>query len=134
MADVVRLALPIHPNTPAGRAAYNAQIAQWDNDYPGQLVSELRPYPLSPGTAPVASGECWKCSMIRHMSPNCDSPNQVPAFKGCWRSIAATIKHSCPPTTTRNVNYVATNLWVTKEEYDQQVIMDFLAEQGKGPG
>lgn len=134
MADVVRLALPIHPNTPAGRAAYNAQIAQWDNNYPGQLVSELRPYPLSPGTAPVASGECWKCGMIGHMSPNCDSPNQVPAFEERWRSIAATIKRSCPPTTTRNVNYVATNPWVTKEEYDQQVIADFLAEQGKGPG
>ena len=41
MADVIWLALPIHPNTPAGRALYNTQIAQWDINHPGQLVSEL---------------------------------------------------------------------------------------------
>jgi hypothetical protein len=134
MADIIRLALPIHPNTPAGRALYNTQIAQWNSDHPGQLVSELRPYPLSPGTAPIMSGECWKCGMIGHMSPNCDSLSPVPAFEGRWRSIAATIKRSCPPTATRNVNYVGTNPWITKEEYDQQVIADFLAEQGKGSG
>ncbi|KAF8218831.1 hypothetical protein L208DRAFT_1039146, partial [Tricholoma matsutake] len=69
MADIVWLALLIHPNTPAGQAAYNAQIAQWDNNYPGQLVSELCLYPLSPGMAPIASGECWKCGMVGHMSP-----------------------------------------------------------------
>jgi hypothetical protein len=72
--------------------------------------------------------------MIGHMSPNCDSPNPVSALKGHWRSIAATIKRNCPPTMTRNINCIATNPWTTKEEYDQQVIADFLAEQGKGSG
>jgi hypothetical protein len=45
MNDVIRLALPIHPNTPAGQVVYNAQIAQWNTLYAGQQVNETRPYP-----------------------------------------------------------------------------------------
>ncbi|KAF8229587.1 hypothetical protein L208DRAFT_1285833, partial [Tricholoma matsutake] len=132
--DVVWLALPIHPNTPARRTLYNTQISQWNINHPRQLVSEQCLYPLSPSTAPVTSRECWKCSMVGHLSPNCDSPHQIPAYDRWWRSIVAMIKHSCPPTMTKEVNYFSTNPWVTKEEYNQKVIADFLAEQGKESG
>jgi hypothetical protein len=63
MDNIIQCALPIHPNTPAGQALYNAQIVQWNTKYAGHQVSEIQPYPLSPGTAPVASGECWKCGI-----------------------------------------------------------------------
>lgn len=134
MNDVIRFALLIHPNNPAGWALYNAQITQWNNENPGQYVSEMRPYPLSPGTTPVASGECWKCGMLGHRNANCESTNPVPVLEGRWRSIAVSIKCSCPLTTTENVNYINTaSPWASKE-YDQQVIAEFLASQGKEQG
>lgn len=132
MDDVIRRALPIHPNTPAGRALYNAQIIQWNTQYTGQQVSEIRPYPLSPGTTPVASGECWKCGMLGHMGPGCENPIPIPGFESRWRSIAASIKRSCPPTTMGNINFVnEVSQWTSREEYDQQVIANYLASQGK---
>jgi hypothetical protein len=135
MNDVIRLALPIHPNTPAGWASYNAQITRWNTEYAGQHVSETRPYPLSPGTMPVASGECWRCGTPGHMGPSCNSSTQIPGLEGRWRSIAASIKRSCPPTTTRNVNFInETSAWTSREEYDQQVIANYLASQGKEQG
>jgi hypothetical protein len=135
MADVIRLALPIHPNTPAGRASYNTQIAQWNANNPRQILTELQPHPLSPGTSPVASGECWKCGTLGHMGPNCDNPNQVPQLEYRWRSIAATIKRSSNAPTTESVNFVSTSeAWSAGEEYDQQVIANFFANQGKEQG
>jgi hypothetical protein len=135
MEDIIHRALPIHPNTPAGRALYNTQINQWNIDNPGQYVSETRPYPLSPGTTPVASGECWKCGMLRHTGPNCQNPNPIPAIEGQWRSIAGTIKCACTPAVTSNINYVGNDSsWATKEDYDQHIIAEFLASQGKEQG
>jgi hypothetical protein len=135
MADVVWLMLPIHPNTPAGQTLYNTQITQWNIDNPGLYVSKMQPYPLSPGTAPIMSGECWKCGMIGHTSPSCLSPSPIPALEGCWRSIAGTIKHSCPPTAMLNINYINNKSpWTMKEEHNHQIIADFLDSQGKGQG
>jgi hypothetical protein len=135
MEDVTRLALVIQPDTPAGRTAYNAQIAEWNTNNPRQFVNELRPYPLTPGTSPVASGECWKCGHPGHLGPNCNVGNQVPALEQRWRAIAATIRRDSNATTVENVNYVTTNeAWLSREEYDQQVIANFLANQGKEQG
>jgi hypothetical protein len=132
MDDVIRRALPIHPNTPAGRALYNAQIIQWNTEHAGQQASEIRPYPLSPGTAPVASGECWKCGMIGHMGPGCENPTPLPGVESRWRSIATSIKRSCPPTTMGNINFVnEVSQWTSREEYDQEVMANYLASQGK---
>ena len=133
----VWLALPIQPNTPVGWAAYDRQIVDWNSANPGQTVSEFRPYPLVLGTNPVASDECWKCGMVGHMGCNCDSPVQVPILEQHWWSIAATIKHNCRTTTSNNINinFIGSDQpWLTKEEYDQQVIANFLADQGKGQG
>ena len=119
MEDVTRLALPIHPDTQAGRASYNSQVMQWNTNNPRQFVSELQLCPLSPGTSPVTSGECWKCGHQGHFEPNCDAPSQIPQLEQCWRSIAATIKHNCPIPATNNINYVGDNpSWPTREEYD----------------
>lgn len=92
LVDMKRLALPIHPNTPGGWVAYQAQVAQWVVTSQGRPVNEIRPYPLSPGTLPVAYGECWKCGHVGHLSSACLSTLQVPALEQKWRSIAASIK------------------------------------------
>jgi hypothetical protein len=135
MNDVIQRALPIHPNTPDGRASYNTQIVQWNTEHAGQQVSETRPYPLSPGTMPVASGECWRCGMTGHIGPNCNNPNPIPGFESRWRSIAASIKRSCPTNMAENINYVnEISPWASKEEYDQRVIAEYLARQEKGQG
>ena len=135
MEDVIRLALTIQPDTPAGRTAYDTQIREWNTNNPRQFVNELRPYPLSPGTSPVASGECWKCGKPGHLGPNCVVTNQVPALEQRWRAIAATIKRETNLAAAESVNYVSTNeTWLSREEYDQQVISNFLANQGKGQG
>jgi hypothetical protein len=111
---------------------YNIQIVQWNTEYAGQQVSEIRPYPLSPGTTPVASGECWKCGMLGHMGPSCENPTPIPGFESRWRSIATSIKHSCPLTAMGNINFInEVNQWTSREEYDQQVIANYLASQGK---
>jgi hypothetical protein len=135
MEDVIQLVLPIHPNIPAGQVSYNAQITLWNVNNLRQNVNEFQPHPLSPGTNPITSGECWRCGMLGHMGNNCDNPVQMPMLEQHWRSIAATIKHNCPTPMTNNVSYVGDNLqWITKEEYDQRIIENFLANQGKGQG
>jgi hypothetical protein len=119
-------------NTSAGQASYNTQIMQWNTQHTRQQVNKTQPYPLSPGTAPAASGECWKCGMLRHMSPSCESSTPIPGLEAQWRSIATSIKHSCPPTAMGSINYVdKITPWGSKEEYDQQVIADYLGSQGK---
>jgi hypothetical protein len=73
--------------------------------------------------------------MPGHMGPNCDNPNQVPQLEYCWRSITATIKRSSNAPTTESVNFVSTSeAWSAREEYDQQVIANFFANQGKEQG
>jgi hypothetical protein len=135
MEDVIRLALAIQPDTPAGRTAYATQIAEWNTNNPRQFVNELRPYPLSPGTSPVASGECWKCGRMGHRGPTCSATDQIPALEQRWRAIAATISRENNTATAESVNYVSTNdTWLSREEYDQQVIANFLMNQGKGQG
>ncbi|KAJ7725039.1 hypothetical protein B0H16DRAFT_1736336 [Mycena metata] len=55
-------------NTPEGRTAYEGQKAQWNarngRVHPDVLAIEKAGYPLTPGTAPPGSGECWTCGMI----------------------------------------------------------------------
>lgn len=135
MNDVTRLALPIHPDTPAGRLAYNTQITTWTLANPNGKVNEYQPYPLTPGTAPAASRECWTCGYPGHMSQACNG-TRLPALETTWRSIAATIRRNHDRSSTAaNVNYVAfEDGWASKEEYDQQVISDYLANQGKAEG
>ena len=63
LSDVLTKALTLHLKNAEGIAQYNAQVLLWQSTH-GQSCrgpNKSRPYPLSPGTVPVASGECWKC-------------------------------------------------------------------------
>ena len=63
LADVLNKALLIQPKNAEGMVWYNEQVLLWQSTY-GQNrkgPNETRPYPLTPGTVPMASGECWRC-------------------------------------------------------------------------
>ncbi|KAJ7773607.1 hypothetical protein DFH07DRAFT_952654 [Mycena maculata] len=55
-----------HADMPGGRTAYQAQVAAWALANPMRRgPDEYAPYPLTPGTEPVGSGECYTCG-ARH--------------------------------------------------------------------
>ena len=138
LADVLNKALPIHPKNAEGIAQYNAQVLLWQSTFGqnGKGPNETRPYPLTPGTVPVASGECWKCGHRTHHPGPCSAP-PVPALETKWRSIAQTIRKraeaAAPPTT--NVNLVAeeTNE-VHTYDIDELAHLQRLVNQGKVEG
>jgi hypothetical protein len=138
LADVLSKALPIQPNNPEGVANYNNQIAAWQAAYglSGKGPTETRPYPLTPGTVPVASGECWKCGGKVHHPAPCSLP-QVPALETKWRSIAQTIrkKAEAAATTAVNVNLVSVESnEVATYDPDELAHLHQLVNQGKVGG
>lgn len=134
--DIARLALTIHPDTPAGRALYAMQLTTWQVSSAGRGPNELRPYPLSPGTSPVASGECWGCGYTGHMRGACTNP-PVPALETRWRSIAAGIRNRAVAAGVA-VNFIDMEEAEEGEFISGTVLEEFLAwkslNQGKAEG
>ena len=139
LADVLSKALPLHPKNAEGIALYNAQILLWQSTHGqvGRSPNETRPYPLTPGTVPVASGECWKCGYRTHHPNPCLAPF-VPALETKWRSIAQTIckrAAEAAATPTVNINLVANESNVVHTyDGDELAYLQQLANQGKGEG
>lgn len=134
LADITRLALPMHPDTPAGRVAYNAQVAHWAAASQGRPPNEMRPYPLTPGTSPVATGECWKCGHMGHLNSNCTATSQVPLLEQRWRSIAASIRRRVEANAAPVQLVAEDGTWIDRDTYNAQVIASYLASQGQGNG
>jgi hypothetical protein len=90
--DIIQFTLPLLPNTEAGIAAYRAQITEWHRANPHIKPDEQHPYPLTPGSVPVGSRECWGCGLPGHMSgaPVCGGLI-LPEFERDWRRIAGFI-------------------------------------------
>jgi len=138
LADVLTKALPIHPRNAEGITLYNAQVALWQSTHGqnGRGPNETRPFPLTPGTVPVASGECWKCGYRTHHPNPCLAP-PVPAFETKWRSIAQTIRKRAEAAVVPvvNVNLVAEDSdTVHTYEADELAYLQQLVNQGKGEG
>ncbi|KAF8868433.1 hypothetical protein BD779DRAFT_1793882 [Infundibulicybe gibba] len=125
--DVTTKALQQHPNTPAWRELYERQISDWTSKHGMAGPTELRPYPLTPGTTPVASGECWKCGRPGHCGMDCTQP-QVPTLEQKWRSIASSI--------WRRAEAIAAPVNVIAEfdEEETKVITRFLERMALEPG
>ncbi|KAJ7158280.1 hypothetical protein C8R43DRAFT_1124888 [Mycena crocata] len=106
--------LPVHhPNTDVGRAAWAQDTSDWHARNGNRGPNELRPFPLTPGTAPLdAQGECFKCALFGHMTAECPNP-ELPPLEKKWRQIAASIRRGANATRPRNppaptpVQYVA---------------------------
>ena len=111
LVDVRSKALPIQPDTATGRVAYEAQVAMWHSMH-GSMTgpTKLRPYPLTPGSAPVASGECWTCGQPYHRPVAC-SKAAVLELEIKWHRIAGSIERAARigrGTAPINVNTVTT--------------------------
>ena len=139
LADILNKALPIHPKNAEGMAWYNEQVLSWQstNGQNGRGPNETRPYPLTPGTVPVASGECWRCGHRTHHPGPCPAP-PVPALETKWRSIAQTIRKraveaAVVPTTSVNLVTEESDIVQTYDE-DELAYLQQLANQGKGEG
>ncbi|KAF8808515.1 hypothetical protein BYT27DRAFT_7210764 [Phlegmacium glaucopus] len=138
LADMLHKALPIQPNNPDGLVSYNIQVTVWHNTHgqSGKGPSETRPYPLTPGSAPVASGECWTCGHRSHHPAPCSLP-AVPALETKWRSIAQTIRKrvEAAVAAATNVNMVATESdEVQTYDVDDLAHLQELVNQGKVDG
>ena len=138
LSDVLTQALPIHPKNVEGIAQYNTQVLLWQSTYgqAGKGPNETRPYPLTPGTVPVASGECWKCGYRTHHPNPCLAPF-VPALETKWRSIAQTIRKRAEAAA---IQPISVNLVVEESDvihtYDAEELahLQQLVNQGKGEG
>ncbi|KAJ3767526.1 hypothetical protein FB446DRAFT_651991 [Lentinula raphanica] len=64
--------LPHHPDTVEGHRAYREQLAAWARQWGREAVIDFqKPVPLTPGTAPICSGECYNCGMRGHQGRSC---------------------------------------------------------------
>jgi len=110
---MIQFVLPQHPNTEAGMAAYRAQVTEWHRTNPHSKPDEQHPYPLTPGSVPVGSRECWGCGMTGHMSgpPMCGGLT-LPKPERDWRCIAGFITREYNKERlnyTQPINYVSTH-------------------------
>ncbi|KAF8144509.1 hypothetical protein K438DRAFT_1992759 [Mycena galopus ATCC 62051] len=93
LIDLERNALVQHPNTDTGRSLYQQQVRDWNAQHQNHQPNELRPYPITPGTAPLDSrGECFNCALLGHMTDGCPNPSMPPLEKK-WRQIANSIRN-----------------------------------------
>ena len=106
--DLQRFALPHNPDTEAGRAAYQAQVADWHRTNPNGRPDEQRPYPLTPGTAVVGSRECWDCGHVGHMQGPACQGGGLPEPEREWRRIASFItrQYNKERLVAQHVNYI----------------------------
>ena len=114
---------PPQPNTPTGWAAYEADITNWNRNNYGRVAYETRPYPLTPGTSPVASGECFACRKTGHSSAACTSNTRIPKIERAWCQKANSIRaraNTASRSTNPNVNLVTEdNVFVLRGDYDR---------------
>ena len=127
---------PPHPDTPNGWAAYNTEIATWNSNNYRWTAYETRPYPLTPGTSPVASGECFGCGKTGHSSAVCTAATRIPEIERAWRQKANSIRagtNTASRAANPNINLVTEdNMFVSREEYDATVIARYIAQQSQG--
>ncbi|KDQ19206.1 hypothetical protein BOTBODRAFT_171145 [Botryobasidium botryosum FD-172 SS1] len=75
------------PATPAGATEYQEAIAAYARKFGNARPSLSNPYPLSPGTSPLSSGECYRCGKAepRHTQGECRVPTRIPSMEREWR-------------------------------------------------
>jgi hypothetical protein len=100
----------VQPNLQQGFETYTEQIHQWRRRYGDNArASEDTGFPLTPGTAPPCSGECYNCGMVGHDRRNCTTAEPLNARERAWRSICGNVLgHAGTRRLTAQVNIVGT--------------------------
>ncbi|KAG6838955.1 hypothetical protein C0991_007042 [Blastosporella zonata] len=122
----------------ASRARYHAAVNQWHAiNLRAYAATEDRPYPLTPGTAPLGSRECTGCGRVGHLENNCTATTRIPQIESRWRRKVDSIKRAAN-TPTIAVSLVDAFESLSIAPHDLRAIVDaYLAEkdaQGKGEG
>jgi len=131
---MTRHALPHHPNTPEGLAAYQAQVVAWHAKNPNQRPDEQHPYPLTPDTVGVGSRECWGCGQQGHAqgAPVCAGAI-LPDYEQEWRRIAGFIARAYNKerfVASQQVNYIAYSPYMQYPAYSQHQMYPSSAYDG----
>ncbi|KAG6808875.1 hypothetical protein H0H92_002491 [Tricholoma furcatifolium] len=134
---------PPPPKNEATRTAHGILVTQWQAANAGMTTAtEDRPFPLTPGTAPLGSGECTGCGEIGHFESNCTVPerDRLPMLERRWRRKVNSIRKAVRNTnvTTAGVNLVlddATAAHYTPQELETlNQFLDQQRDQGNGDG
>jgi DNA-binding protein H-NS len=110
-----------HADTDTGHMAYGEQLRQWTAKWgEGARCTEKTPFPLTPGTAQICSGECFRCGAHGHIGPRCPIPRdaQLPKNESIWRSNCTRILGTFNRAIAPQVN----------------LVMEETLEQGNGSG
>jgi hypothetical protein len=77
-----------YPATDDGRQKYQAALTAWMIKYGGAPPDwNTDHFPLTPGSSPLGSGECYSCGVAGHRSDECANPeNLIPKLEAHWRS------------------------------------------------
>jgi hypothetical protein len=77
------------PNTPDGWSQYRQACESFYAKYgEGALSGITKPFPLTPGSLPTGSGECWACGTIGHSKPECKNDVKLPPNEQRYRSLS----------------------------------------------
>ncbi|KAF7974760.1 hypothetical protein HWV62_11353 [Athelia sp. TMB] len=76
-----------YPPSAEGQRQYQEALALWERTFPGRRPGfNTGLYPLKPGTAALASGECFRCGCTGHMRNNCQSTSEISQAEASWRA------------------------------------------------
>ncbi|KAJ3817696.1 hypothetical protein F5880DRAFT_1627410 [Lentinula raphanica] len=80
-----------YPDTEEGRRSWEQDIREWARRF-GQNMrfSDQTVMPLTPGTAPVCSGECFRCGRGHRRGEDCTAGG-IPKIEGNWRAYCQRI-------------------------------------------
>lgn len=142
MADLTKntAGMVHHADVPAGHGAYRLQVQAWKTANPTKYLGgdEFAPYPLTPGTDAVGTGECFDCG-VRHAR---DSPHPraiVDVHETYYRRVAnRIIRDDRQATNVANAAGVPANVHLVHveatAEYPAHWVSADTYGQGNGDG